>query len=82
MGDLTASELIDALDELGFDVRPYSGKGMYGLSCVGIEFEDYGDLWRLSSDLSQMGHEVPAPRSDSLGTRLIAYWPRFKMGSE
>lgn len=75
---IDAQELIDAIEGAGYDARDYSGRAMYGSVCVGVDLDGDGDLWKLAGDLAQQGHEVPAPRTDSMGRGIIAYWPSIK----
>ena len=70
--------LVEALEDLGYtdQIRTtYSGRGVYGKHCVGIELDSVQQLWDLSRDLAVKGEEVPAPRTDNLGLGIIAYWP-------
>jgi hypothetical protein len=75
-------ELCDALDNAGFNYRAYSGRAMFGAECVGVDLEDDSDLWRLAKQLGLAGIDTPAPRTDSMGCGLIAYWPSAKWASE
>ena len=67
--------------DIEMSVRPYSGRGMYGKECVGVEVDDIftlalalGDANNGNIDLFQLG----TPRSDSMGLGTIYYWPRLE----
>lgn len=71
--------LIDAIEATGREVREdYSGRGMYGARCVGVEIDNDAELWQLARDLIDI-EDLPPPKIDSMGRRLIAYWPSFKI---
>lgn len=78
---MDATLLINACKELGYPVRSYSGRGMYGKYCVGIEL-DRGDsafklALHLSSELGDSAHFLNDLdiRQDSLGLGTILYFP-------
>jgi hypothetical protein len=73
----TTQDLIDALENSGYEWRAYSGRGMYGAQCVGVIVEDDSILWQMARDLIDI--EIAAPRTDSMGRDIILYWPRFKI---
>jgi hypothetical protein len=65
----TALRLYKALRDSGVGrVRAYSGRGMYGVYCVGISLER-GDETSLNVGFAGR------PCIDSLGLGVIAYWP-------
>ena len=67
---MTAEELILKIEEAGLEPRAYSGRGMYGVYCVGCELDD-------DEELPTPLHQVPGVCVDSLGRGRIAYWPRI-----
>lgn len=79
---MDAQELIDAIEDAGFEARDYSGRAMFGSVCVGVDLDSDGDLWRLATALGEAGINVGAPRTDSMGRGIIAYWPSIKWPSE
>ena len=88
MAVVTAAQVIEALTG-EFDVRAYSGRGMYGQQCVGVDTNSYGDLMRIATLLVGAGidpHDVAglgdALRTDSMGMGVILYWPSLKMSAE
>jgi hypothetical protein len=78
---IDTEQLCDALDEAGYDYRSYSGRGMFGAECVGVDLESDVDLWDLATALARAGLNIPAPRTDSMGRDIIAYWPSAKWAS-
>ena len=78
---IDAQELTDALEDAGFDVEPYSGRAMFGVECVSIRLDSESELWSLAYDLAEQGVKVPAPRLDSMGRGLVAYWPSAKVSA-
>ena len=70
-------DLYDAAHTVDGEIRTdYSGRGMFGDTCVGIVLKDEGDLFQfarlLDDDLAEL---LDNPRWDSMGLREIAYWP-------
>lgn len=61
--------------------RGYSGRAMYGKTCFGIVFDNEGDLGPFMAQLAcydeDLAMELGAPRFDSLGLNVIAYWPAW-----
>jgi len=91
---LTAEQLeilTDALDRTGVELRPYSGRGMFGDSCLGIVPNT--DTARFFMFLAQVligdGQEeildllIGSPsREDSLGKNTIVYFPNLLVDDE
>jgi len=91
---LTAEQLeilTDAIDATGVEMRPYSGRGMYGQSCLGIVPNT--DTARYFMHLAQVligdGQEetldllMGSPsREDSLGKNTIVYFPTLLVEDE
>lgn len=67
-------EVADSLWDGGATIRPdYSGRGMFGAMCHGIE-ADNGN--KLLAAIAKAG--LPIPRTDSMGLGMIAYWPTIE----
>ena len=75
----------ELLEEIGQEVEgsvrtDYSGRGMYGDSCVGIVASDLLELGaaisRLVEDEELRDELISNSRTDSMGYDTIAYWPR------
>lgn len=75
-------DFIAALNNAGYEPRSYSGRGMYGDSCVAIVTDDHPfkvgimvmaalydgfDTWKLEN-----------VESDSMGRSTVLYWPSVK----
>lgn len=73
----TAQDLIDALEDCGYEWREYSGRGMMGAKCVSVVVEGDNIIWEMARDLADI--ELSAPKTDSMGRDIILYWPRFKI---
>lgn len=68
-----SKELIEALEEVGYDTRSYSGRAMYGKSCVAVTDSS---PWELARALS-LDFDLSCPREDSLGLGNVLYWPSY-----
>jgi hypothetical protein len=58
----------------------YSGRGMYGASCVGLVHSDIDSLIAFVSLVrTRVGDEwaLRGARQDSMGMSVITYWPRW-----
>jgi len=74
-----------AIEALGIDVRSYSGRGMFGKSCLGVEI-DPGDsvtefslgvdvgIWLQENDEDYNSRDFKSS-SDSMGLGTIVYFP-------
>jgi hypothetical protein len=85
---VTAQHVIEALAG-EFDVRAYSGRGMYGQQCVGVDTEGVGDLMKIAVLLVRHGIDPfdvaglgDALHTDSMGRGVILYWPSLKLTPE
>lgn len=83
--------LTDAIDRTGVELRPYSGRGMYGDSCVGIvpNTDTARYFMHLAQILIENGEEetldllMRSPsREDSLGKGVIIYFPTLLVEDE
>lgn len=64
--------------DIEFTVRSYSGRGMYGTSCIGIVTDDMFMLGCAIGDINQGNidlYGMPGMRQDSMGRSTIYYWP-------
>ena len=69
---------LDKILEIAADLnatpyRSYSGRSMYGRECVGISTNDYADEHDIIAAARRRG--IRGERTDSLGRRVIIYWP-------
>lgn len=77
---ISAVALCRAIRQQGLRPRSYSGRGMYGIECVGVSADSQGEVIDLCVELADhdLGAKLPAPSFDSLGLGVIAYWPRIE----
>lgn len=88
---LTTEELDalqDACDDEGIDLRTeYSGRAMYGATCIGIVADGIGSILRVIGILREDSRafdlyealSVGNPRTDSMGMQTIFYWPSIRV---
>ena len=75
-------KFIEALEDAGYDPKPYSGRGMFGKQCVSVSEEDVTawdiahGLWYLVPEDEHL--DVPEPRQDSMGLGIVLYWPSYE----
>ena len=80
----------EAIEAIGLDahLRSYSGRGMYGSSCVGVvcsmqEFVQIVTQAAIDADKDEdcdinFSYDVSKVSSDSMGLSTIYYWPSQK----
>lgn len=85
-----AKHLLQQLaEDAGLSTRDYSGRCMYGASCLGVEGDDtvsiFAALFQAVADNEPMFEEIQEiadalknTRSDSMGLGVILYWPSVK----
>jgi len=76
---------IDALREAGYEPKSYSGRGMYGTSCVSIHGGDDKRLtaWGVAKELwygVDVAYvlDIPEPQQGQLGLGIVLYWPSYE----
>jgi hypothetical protein len=74
--------LCNILDEMNYDPYSYSGRGMYGKSCLAINLDNDGQLWELALELGREHAHFPAPKTDSMGKGIVVYWPSIQWEEE
>lgn len=84
MQDIDRAEFIDWLRQLtvySIDSEgpyAYSGRGMYNKQCVGINLNSHDELWKLALACGNANfNNLPAPKTDSMGYGIVAYWPEI-----
>lgn len=75
-------ELIEVLSWYGEVQENYSGRGMYGKTCVGVVLDNANSIYDIMSDLAERENRMPAPSQDSMGLSTIFYWPRIQYEDE
>jgi hypothetical protein len=59
---------VEKIREAGYEPRSYSGRGMFGKVCVGVDL-----------DRNDRGEDLPGGASeDSMGLGYIMYWPHVE----
>jgi hypothetical protein len=69
-----ATSIYEALAEAGYAPRSYSGRGMYGSSCVAVVVKAETELLKIGAALGS-GLAGEPVRTDSLGFGTVVYWP-------
>jgi hypothetical protein len=81
MDNDTVNDIIQALEAADYSVRSYSGRGMYGRSCVGVVIPRGESLIRIGVVLgAALGDDALdlEERTDSMGLDTIVYWPSLR----
>jgi hypothetical protein len=81
-------QLVEILENAGFEPRSYSGRGMYDKECVAISCEgeleavleiiDSTYLSHLDDLFVELLEVLRDTRVDTLGRREIMYWPQIR----
>jgi hypothetical protein len=84
---ISTQRLIDIINEAGFEPRPYSGRGMHGTKCVGIDTDDgllrtMAELVGECEDTQEARNLIMEVHSDSMGLGAIMYWPGAKLAGD
>lgn len=74
-------EVQEILESNGYNVRPYSGRAMYGKSCIGVIVSELTEMIRIGCLLGESFSEAEA-RCDNMGLDYIIYWPYIKFVGE
>jgi hypothetical protein len=68
-------------DRTCLELREYSGRGMYGKQCVGIDCDNVNEtlayLVESCESTSDAAHIIRTMKQDSMGLGAIIYWPRI-----
>lgn len=75
------------LEDLGYEVSSYSGRGMYGKTCLGINVDSSDILGKLGKIMADLVRDTPEEfregvaaglrrvKTDSMGKGMIVYFP-------
>ena len=86
--DVIEEALDICTDSDGELYRGYSGRAMYGRTCVGIVVENVGQLIAFGRELERVADrqdveiDLGDAVTDSMGLRMIAYWPNWDTADE
>jgi hypothetical protein len=85
-----AKLLIEVAEAAGYEARSYSGRFMYGSTCVGVTLErdqsvvnfvldviEAASSFDEEDDMENLTQALRNPRSDSMGLGTIIYWPEL-----
>ena len=61
-------------EENGWDYREYSGRGMYGAYCAGIDGDYATPIIEAAAAAG-----ITGARQDSMGKGVIVYWPSIQL---
>lgn len=88
---IAAQHFIDALKGQSDDIKAtsYSGRGMFGVKCIGVSLDRTGQVMELAvlllagglskNEVTDLGDQMV---TDAMGHGLIVYWPRIKLTPE
>ena len=83
---MTLQELIE---DLGYETRSYSGRGMYGRECLGVTVDnpiffalELGQEIGANEDCGNWGKNLPRISWDSMGLDYIVYFPNVPYDEE
>lgn len=81
---MTSKRLIELLKALNIKPRPYSGRGMHGVHCVGVELDSIASGFSIGAALAMEAESEERedladmdPEWDALGLEAILYFPRY-----
>ena len=74
----TIRDLVSDID--GAELRSYSGRGMYGQECLGIDMDSMADAFRFALMVQDEDLSVALsnPCFDSMGMGIIVYFPNVE----
>jgi len=84
-------QLIEALEQSDYTPKPYSGRGMFGKSCVSVsgggDDSECPSAWDIAKELFSEYWDgefdnLPEPRQDCLGLGIVLYWPSYEWPEE
>jgi hypothetical protein len=69
--------LQEAIEQVGYKTCSYSGRGMYGKECLGVQVASISDLYILGTKIGHLSQvaSIYWPSIDTLGLNIVAYWP-------
>lgn len=62
------------------EMYSYSGRGMFGKQCLGINFNGMSDAFRfaLLIEDDRLAIVLSEPRFDNMGLGIVIYWPNVE----
>lgn len=80
---MDSNELIQLIEDAGYEAQSYSGRGMYGKECVGVDVDDDTEFavdvmaTAEPEDKETVRALLKASSVDQLGKGYIVYFPRL-----
>jgi hypothetical protein len=80
---------IEALEDAGYEMRTYSGRGMYGVQCVSVALDCDTPIWAFvcdvltqaslngAAEVATMAEQLRGLSYDELGRGQVVYWPEI-----
>jgi len=65
-----------------YKLREYSGRGMYGRSCLGVEVNDLYKIFHLGAEVGDSAFDYDCVRIDNMGMDYILYFPDMDFSNE
>lgn len=70
--------------------RSYSGRGMFGANCIGVDLADHSEIFKVGALLGSLlagqdefdVRELSRSATDSMGRGVILYWPGLSWEDE
>lgn len=76
------NKIQEILENSGFDVRSYSGRAMYGKSCLGVEVDNLGEFISIllesvqgEEDTRDLQEAFLNLKQDQMGHGIVLYFP-------
>ena len=82
---MTTEELKQLIEDVGYETRDYSGRGMYGKRCLAFTIEAGNELGAVAeivyhSDTEEIVDIFKDARTDTMGRDdIIIYFPRMEI---
>ena len=62
-----------------YEIRAYSGRGMFGRTCLGIVVNRISKLFHLGAEVGDLAFDVATICVDSMGCDSIVYFPEIDL---
>lgn len=88
---MTPDTFVELITIAGYDVTSYSGRGMYGNSCVGVRVANDSEMLAMAANIAiecddaqreELPDIVGNAKTDNMGRGLIVYFPNMPMERE
>ena len=81
---MTNIELKTILESVGYETAEYSGRGMYGKTCISVHTSEslFEIGYRVGQATEQIFKGSLRPSRDQLGKGYVIYWPMMEWPKE